>query len=401
MKKILLFTLGFIAALSIGIPALPAALGLIALSFVPLMPQGALGVIFSPANWVFNPEEINDMSELIFEKVFATPDPNQFHTLFTGIENQKQIPSVGLFPIVGKSGNSVCDPQESNPTISTDQKYWNPCSFSERMGFCWTDLEHPLTKYAMKMGWERSDLTGTDFALFLSDMISTSMKDMFLRLAWFNDSAAAHYGDSPAGVLINSADLDNWNCIDAFWKQIITIGTNNTDQHVTISRNAQGTYANQAFNSTDTTNQVVTGYLQSLVYEADERLTEQPDQVLIVTRSVFNQYRRERLAVAAIDLAYQRLENGMESMMFNGIQLISFPFWDRMIKTYFNNGTKYYLPHRALYTTKANLGIGVESATSFKEFDAFYDKKSKKYYVDIMYKLDSKVIEDYLVMAAY
>jgi len=39
-------------------------------------------------------------------------------------------------------------------------------------------------------------------------------------------------------------------------------------------------------------------------------------------------------------------------------------------------------------------------ATSM-DFDVFYDKKTKKVFVDFMFKLDSKVIEDYLTMVAF
>jgi len=378
-----------------------AAPATILLSFIPGAPAGSLfSIAFNPG-WTITADQMKDMNELIYEKTFALPGENDFHTIFTGIEHDKIIPYIGLFPMVGKSGQAKCDPDSTNIELSTAEKVWEPCTISDRLEFCWTDLEHPITVFANKIGVNAPDLSNTEFAMFIESFLPNALQEALLRFAWFADKSQAHYNDSPPGTMKNGTNLNYWNCLDGFWKQIFTIGTNDPDKRITIAKNAGASYAAQAFDSTDTTNKVVSGYLLDMIDHADERLISEPNQVLVVTRSIWNQYRRERLSVTGIELPYTRFENGMETMEAMGHTLISFPFWDRMIKAHFNNGTKYFRPHRAVFTTKANLGLGLESATAFKEFNPFYDAVSRKYYVDMMWKEDAKVIEDYLVMAAY
>ena len=66
-----------------------------------------------------------------------------------------------------------------------------------------------------------------------------------------------------------------------------------------------------------------------------------------------------------------------------------------------DNGTTYNLPHRIVLTTKANLQIGVENEAALKELDVFNDKKSKKNFIDAMFLMDSKVVENYMIQVAY
>ena len=85
----------------------------------------------------------------------------------------------------------------------------------------------------------------------------------------------------------------------------------------------------------------------------------------------------------------------------NGVKVFPLPIWDRIIRTYFSDGTKWELPHRAVYTTKTNLGIGTEEVANFSEIDTFYDKKTKTWNMDSEYNIDAKVIDDSMVQLAY
>ena len=87
--------------------------------------------------------------------------------------------------------------------------------------------------------------------------------------------------------------------------------------------------------------------------------------------------------------------------MYNTIPIQVINSWDRFIDAYFNNGTRLNIPHRAILTTKQNIQIGVEEERSMTEFDIFMDKKTKKWYLDSLFKLDAKIIEDYMIQVAY
>lgn len=178
-----------------------------------------------------------------------------------------------------------------------------------------------------------------------------------------------------------------------------TAGTPVTTNGATLS-------ASQAFTPSDTTNQLITGIFQKIADNADTRLVGTnpnggPRPTYYVTRSVMNQYKAERRNFPNIDASYTRTEEGFNKMMFDGYDVIELDFEDRIIKSYFNNGTSSYLPHRIYFATIDNLMLGVEEQGSMTDVDAFYDHRDKLYYIDSLYTIDSKVIEDYKVSLAY
>jgi hypothetical protein len=360
-----------------------------------------MGVI-DVSGLTFSAEQVRSLSEAIIEKYFTKPDLTTFHTLIPGIEYKKKIAILGVLGLTGKKSNGDCTTDINPGTIGTSEKEWSPEYITDRFAQCWEDgLKDSFFVYGLKAGIEAPDLTNTDFANFLEDRLGDAMYEGVLRHAWFGDTDAANYSSSPAGTVTDGIDVDYFNAIDGFWKQIFAIAVANTDQKVDIAANAEATYADQKFDSTDTTNEVATVAFQALIDNADERLTEAGDAIIICTKSLADQYKRERKKASGIDLAYTRVEKGIQMLEIDGVKVYAFSFWDRMIKAYFNNGTKYYLPHRAIYTNKESLQIGTKEQSAMAKLDPFYDKVTKKYYVDYGYNLDVKIPEDYKVMAAY
>jgi hypothetical protein len=72
-----------------------------------------------------------------------------------------------------------------------------------------------------------------------------------------------------------------------------------------------------------------------------------------------------------------------------------------MIRTYENDGTVYFLPHRALLTVKENTQIGTCEEANLSEMGTIYDPIKKEMHLDTGYNIDAKIIEDYLVQVAY
>jgi len=137
-----------------------------------------------------------------------------------------------------------------------------------------------------------------------------------------------------------------------------------------------------------------------MIFAADMRLRGQTDRQIIATQSMVDQYTLERQA-KNLDVPYDRVEEGMDTFKIQGVTVIPFDFLDRMILAYEDNGTKLNNPHRAVFTTKSTLQIGVENTSDLTELDPFYDKKSKRYFVDYAFNLDALVARDYNVVVAY
>ena len=88
------------------------------------------------------------------------------------------------------------------------------------------------------------------------------------------------------------------------------------------------------------------------------------------------------------------LENGMDGININGVTFVNIPEWDWLINRYHNDGTKWYKPHRVMLMRKDNLLLGVPSTSTWGEFEMFYDKTDRKFYIDIKDEFDTQIQQD-------
>ncbi len=95
------------------------------------------------------------------------------------------------------------------------------------------------------------------------------------------------------------------------------------------------------------------------------------------------------------------LENGLKGISINGVAFVADPTQDSMIKKYNDNGTKWHLPHRVILVSKDNMLVGVPDESTWGTFDIFYDKVTKKVYVDMADQIDTMWGQDSTVMMAF
>lgn len=356
--------------------------------------------IFDPNDLNFNGEEIKNSSEAVFISAFAPTAVADLLTVVGGIKAKKQIAILGRFNSLLGAGAGECEPDARTVTTPMYQKLWEPATVSDRLGYCWKDLEGTFFIWGTKNGIAKADLTATDFLLYIEELLSTELMETYLRIAYFNDLDAETYADG--GVIKNGTDLAFFNRIDGIWKQafaiVATDATRKTAGLATL--NAGASYSAQAFTSTDTTNKTVMNLLFNMEVGADSRLTAKDGLKFQVTKTVFDQYRRE-LTFANISYTTERLENGMLQINAGGIPVVCVEFWDRIIKAYFNNGTKYYLPHRAILTVPANIQVGTEEESTLTGYDVFYSKDKKTTFVDFQFDIDAKIVIDHEIQLAY
>jgi len=358
--------------------------------------------IITPSQLTFNGEEIRDLNEAVYDAVYAKPEMNLFHNIIGGIKAKKQIAILGRINGLTGKGSGGCSPAEDTNTITMSEKFWNPVTVSNNLPSCWTDLMESFFIYGTNNGIKKGDLTKTDFWNFLLERMTDAVIEEVLRIVWFSDTAAADVDASPAGVLTSGTNPAYFNKLDGFWKQIFAIVAADANRKTAgiATKNGQLTKALQEFTSTDTTNRVVTNTLLNMRFGADFRLRSESSLLYVVTQSVADQYERELIADKTV-YSSEALENGIKVLKSGGITVIGFQFWDRIIRTYYDNGTSYYLPHRALLLTKDNMQVGTEEEGNFSEFESIYDAVTKKNYLRTEYSIDAKIILDYNIQAAY
>ena len=359
--------------------------------------------LFNPSDITFSGKEVQAVSELIIEEVYSKPSLSQIHTPVSGIKAKQQIGYAGrLSGLVGKLSTG-CEPTTDTNTIPFTQKFWEPAYIEGRFVQCFKDLLPSFWAWALGNGLQKSDLTKTDFVNFVKEIVGDAVYEAWLRLIWFGNTSAANYNGSPAGVITNGISTTYFTPIDGYWEQIADIVAADSARLSSglTAKNGQATFALQAFDATDTTNEIATETLAQLKYEADFRLRDKANLMYVVTQSVFDQYAKELRSNANVDASYNRIEGGYTSLMFEGIEVIGVNFFDRMIRAYQSNGTKYNKPHRALLTTKDMLMVGIEEESNLSEFDIFMDKKTKDMYMDFAFNLDAKINQDFMIQTSY
>src|SRR3990172_5882413 len=393
MKTKSIFKLSILAAAFLCAPLL--TLASVALALV--TPSGVALDVLNPASITWNGKEVMAMNEAIFEDVFINPEMSALHTIVPNIVAKQQIAYLGLLTMVGRSG-SGCSPTSDTATATLTEKFWNPSPVTFRLEECYTTYNASFFVWSQNKGIKRSELTNTDVFNFIQERAATALSEAQLRIAWFGDTDATNYNGSPAGLITNGVNTNLVDAIDGFFKQIYAIvAADASKKAASITKNAGGTYSLQAFDSTDTTNKVATGYFRSVLTEADLRLRGKAEKMFIVTQSVYDQYLEELEQFGAIESAFKLQTDGTNQLTYRGIPVVPFAFLDRMIDTIQDNGTKWYQPHRIILTTKQNLQVGVESEEALKELDPHYDKVTKKNYIDTEWLMDAKVIQNYMI----
>ena len=359
------------------------------------MPAGASPACASTINLdalTFTADELRSLNELVVTAVLEAPALSAFHTLVTGIKNDRHIGIIpGTFGLVGKAGQN-CNPEAQCYENIAIQKTWEPKVIEIIIDMCKNELDDTLMKLAERCGVQAFDLTNTEVFAFILDILTKDIEKMLLRHVWFGDTAAANV--SGGGVITNGYDVGFFNIINGFFQQLAVIYAADTTKLTAMPGNTQLTYALQ--NSVATPLLTYTA-LNLVIDSAIPELAAQPDRILLVTKSVMDRIRRQLQALGTVFQDYTLMLNGLEFAKWDGIKIVSIPLWDQWIKAYENNGTVWNNPHRVVYTTVSNLNVGMECNGLFDNINSFYDQRSRINRIEARDAFDAKIIDDRLV----
>ncbi|KGO88094.1 hypothetical protein Q765_03300 [Flavobacterium rivuli WB 3.3-2 = DSM 21788] len=341
-----------------------------------------------------NAREADTVSKVIFERVFNQSDLSEYHDVETGVDMKTQIAFAGRIGLLGKA-SAGCAPNEAAGLTFTE-KFWDPAVEDFRLKHCQGDMPKllKLFKSAKKMNPDFYDVVGSpEFGVVIA-AVEDGMKENIHRKIWFNDLTAATTANG--GSFKVGTDLGYWNTFNGLFKQIFTEVPTTAPNYVAISANTGNSYVNQALAA-----DAALTILGSMYAAADSRLLQDPNAFFLVTRSIADNYRatlrNKNLGAGFLEV----VEGGRTKLTFEGKEVKTRYDWDMYIQGYQNNGTKYNLPHRAVFTTKSNIPVGTLSEEDLQKLDVFYDKTLKTNIIDGVYTLDAKHLEKYMTVAAY
>lgn len=136
---------------------------------------------FNPNTLDFHGDIVKSSAEAVFVSAFSNPAISELMTVVNGIKTQKQIAILGRFNSLLGKGSGECDPTGRTVTSPLTGKLWTPATVSDRLSYCWTDIEETLYIWATKNGLEKSDLTATDFALYVEELLASELPETAMR----------------------------------------------------------------------------------------------------------------------------------------------------------------------------------------------------------------------------
>jgi hypothetical protein len=350
-------------------------------------------MILNPSDLSFNGQEAKDIGEAVIESIFENPAVADLMTVYDGIVTKKQIPFLGTLSKITKLDEG-CGSGVSSNNIPMTQKFWEPENLKIWLQLCAEDLINSFWVYAQKLGMDRSDVTGTTIASFVVERMTAAAQEDLLRIIWFNDKAAENVVDG--GVIKNGVSLSDYTIINGLWKQIFSVVAGNAARKVAISENAA---VSKVLQLTLAANKAFLTF-QKLMQTADSRLKSAPDKIIICTTTLLENY-AAYLESQGMDASFIRIENGYSTLRYRNVTIYGMDFWDRTIQSDFDNGTTYDLPHRALLTTKMNLAVGSDKLADAESFKVYYSEDTELNNFKGKYRVDAKLLQDYLIQVAY
>lgn len=351
-----------------------------------------------------------EAQEFILEPAYARPEISAIMTVHEGIKGAMRVAYAGQLRKITRR-DTGCDTTPSGKQIPTSEAIWNPQPVEMWVAQCYADLANTFLAWGLAVGYKRPQLdagvvTITDanggnprevnlWTEFVLTQMQNAGADDFLRIVFFGKM------DITTGQLGPNAAVEDYNQVNGFFTRIFAAGA--TTRRYTISQNAGATYATQQL--PDGAAPII---FRNLVDGADPRLTAMPNQIILVTQTIYNNwvaYRESKNLETSF--AFEMNGDGTRGQVtqstsnYRGIPVIPMNVWDMTIREDFNNGTRYDLPHRAILTTIENLAAGMDAQDGVTQFESHYEWVKKTMHMRGNYMLDTQLVHDYLVSAAY
>jgi hypothetical protein len=342
-----------------------------------------------------NTQEATQDSDLIKVNPYLTPDIARIHGVQTGVIMDKFIPILGQIEDIGLIDPGSCGTNSFTTAIPVSEKTWTPKLISARIPLCVDDIPAKLKFWIdQQKALGRWENISNPLKQFVYDRAVEAVKRAVIRVAEFADTDAALV--SGGGDITNGLTIGLFTMIDGMWKQIFDddSGSQLIYRH-TIDENAGASKAAQLTLASDTAYNTFVALVENFAPEAQSDMP-----VLQCTKTLWDnwvKYIESKAGAYRIEL----LQDGTTKETFRGYPIIVRSDWDRMIKRYHDKTSTYLLPHRAILSGINNIPIGTSDTESFSSIDSFYDKTDKKYYTDLAFRVDCKILQESNISVAY
>lgn len=336
---------------------------------------------------------VQDLKEIIKNEVFQQ-DTSSFFTIVPGIKGGQQVAAMKGFEYVTVASEG-CGGAGISPTFPAFSQKWNPKLAEVKIQYCYKDFENSFVQWGLNNGYKRKDLTGTELALFIEDLVVKAMKLDLQRIVLMGDEDIA-----AQNILTDEAGKVKFY-------DIIDKGLLPTLQYLKTLPEFAGNFYPLSKNSgamTDQLNLPAT-YALDLYESVVEDVTDFDADILLTSNKLFKNYQKwvKRANGYGLQSNVDLTQKGVKNLQVDGENLTPVVHYDRWRKNDFVTGdpAHIHLPHFALYTRKEYLQVGVDDAASLEDITLEYIGGSEEtFWIKANYLVDFKMTNPYAFTAA-
>jgi len=348
----------------------------------------------------YGPEQFR---EIILEPILNSPELRSVVTVTDGIKAKKDVLFAQKMRKITRK-DPGCGSSATKPEQGVERVTWDPQPLEAWIAQCASELENSFLVWGLAAGYKRHDLQEAIIKIqkgytetpeeanywneYVQDSMEEAIRDDIFRIGYFGDPSIT------AAKLTLAADVANYNQVLGLWPQIIAKGA--AVRAYTIAANES---ANQAAGLPA---QESLKIFKALVRSADRRLLsgEFGTPVIQATRSIVDNWADFR-TTQNLETSFKLLETGLVGPKYDGVMIVPMPEWDEILFQDFNKAGIIDLPHRAVLTTLPNLQMGFDSYDEATQLESWYEKKDKETNKRANWKMDTKVMRNFLTRAAW
>ena len=344
-----------------------------------------------------DPKDVTDLKELIPLSIDQDEDYQKF-TALKKVKNGDPVAFIGDGDDVGIAG-SGCDPTYQEYGVANSQKRWELGDWQIPLKICYESLQGTIAEYTLKTGTQVGDLTSTEFLTYiLRPALERQMKRMIWRFGWFGNKTASLAAEG--GVLTAGTKKELFTTCNGLFTRIFAQCAKNPSQLTAIAANAEKTYAEQK--AAILKEGVATGIFDTMLMDADSRITADDGAVILVTKSLADALTFDIKKTYKTIMPWEKVFEGVDVAQYNGVTIARISLWDRMIKAYENDGIKLNKPFRAVYANvQKELQTGTDADGLISDLDIWFDKKERRNYIYSTGRIGTQILEDDMFHAAY
>lgn len=352
----------------------------------------------------YGPEQFR---EIILEPIINSPELRSLVTVTDGIKAKKDVLFAQKMRKVTRI-DSGCGTTPTTPEQGIEKVTWDPKPLEAWIAQCGSELETTFLAWGLGVGYKRHDLQEAIIKIqkgytatpedanywneFVQDTMEEAVRDDIFRIGYFGDPTI-----TAAKLTQGAADVVNYNQLRGLWPQLITLaGTNPKVRAMTISANLS---ANQAAGLAPGASIEI---FNKLVVGADRRLKGGSfgTPVIQATESIIENWTAYRES-QNLETSFKLMADGtVQGPKYRGYSIVPVPEWDEILAADFDKGGIIDLPHRAVFTTLANLQMGFDSYDEATQLDSWFNKETKFTHKRANWKQDAKVMRDFLTRVA-